>query len=103
MRVVIGYESMYGQTRRVARAIATGFSPDDDVAVVPVSRCDGDATTADLLIIGAPTHAHGLPGAKSRQAAIDGAPTRYDSHTLGSLAAGSGVREWPQQLPAGVK
>ena len=98
MRVVIGYESMYGHTRRLAEAIAEAF-PDDEGTIGPVSSLDPPALDADVVIIGAPTHAHGLPRPSSRRTAIDSAHTRYDEHTVDPSAAGPGVREWLEQLP----
>lgn len=101
MRVVIGYESMYGNTRRIAEAIGTGFHPDDDVSIVPTSRIDLTRTTPDLLILGTPTHAHGLPGPSSRRAALETAQTANEQHDVDADAAvDTGTREWLSQLPA---
>ena len=98
MRIVIGYESMYGHTRRLAEAIADAFR-DDDVTCGPVSDLDKTAIEADIVIIGVPTHAHGMPRPSTRRTAIDSAETRYDQHAVDPSAAGTGVREWLEQLP----
>ena len=98
MRIVIGYESMYGHTRRLAEAIAEAFR-DDNVILGPVSGLDMKAIEADIVIIGVPTHAHGLPRPSTRRAAIDSAENRYDKHSVEPSAAGTGVREWLRQLP----
>src|SRR4029077_19471920 len=37
MRAVIVYESMYGNTHRIADAIAKGMKPGNEVTVIPVS------------------------------------------------------------------
>ena len=70
MRAVVVYESMFGNTHVIADHVAEGLSGRFDVAVVPV----GDATDAtlldaDLLVVGGPTHVHGMSSRRSRQAA----------------------------------
>ena len=102
MRVVIGYESMYGTTHRIADAIAAGFDADDDVVVRQVHRLAPDAVDADVLIIGAPTHAHGLPRPSTRQAAVGDADTKREHHVVDADAMSAGVREWLETLPASV-
>ena len=87
MRVVIAYESMYGNTHSVAEAIASGFGNDHVVTVAPINEVDPADLDADVLIIGAPTHAHGLPRPSTRRAAADGARTKYDEHRLDPAAA----------------
>jgi len=99
MRVVIAYESMYGNTHRLAEAIASGFGSDHAVTVVAVAEADPNQFDTDVLVIGAPTHAHGLPRPSTRRAAADGAHTKLDDHDLDPSAAGPGVREWLQRLP----
>jgi len=98
MRVVIGYESMYGNTHRVAEAIASAFGSGDQVTVKPVSGLDDTALDADLFIVGVPTHAHGLPRPGSRAAAIDSARAKK-RRELDDSADGTGVREWLQSVP----
>lgn len=100
MRIVIAYESMYGNTHRIGQAIASGFGDLHAVTVVPIGNADADLLDTDVLVIGAPTHAHGLPRPSTRRAAADGAHTKHDDHDLDPSAAGPGVREWLQQLPA---
>lgn len=38
MRAVVVYESMYGNTHRVADAIGAGLEPSFDVTVLPVAK-----------------------------------------------------------------
>jgi flavodoxin len=61
MRAVVVYESMYGNTHLVADAIGAGLSTAFDVTVVPVSQASR-AVMADagLVVVGGPTHAHGM-------------------------------------------
>lgn len=93
MRVIVAYESMYGNTHQVASAIASGFDSTDDVIVVPVSEL-GTNPEADVLVVGMPTHAHGLPRPASRRAAIEGAHSATGDLPVDPTADGSGVREW---------
>ena len=63
MRAVIVYESMYGNTHAVANSVAEGLRDEAcDVTVVPVGRATEELTGhCDLLVVGGPTHMHGLP------------------------------------------
>lgn len=101
MRILIGYESMYGNTHQIAEAIGSGFDPGDEVVVAHIGELAAELAHADVLVVGAPTHAHGLPRPNSRRAAVDGAQKSNDSHDLDpSATAASGVREWIANLPA---
>jgi flavodoxin len=42
MRAVVAYESMYGNTRRVAEAIAAGLQSTCSLSLVPVSQLERD-------------------------------------------------------------
>jgi hypothetical protein len=98
MRVLVVYESMYGNTHLIAEEVANGLRAarhDVTVTVVPVA----DATPAlvadaELLVVGGPTHVHTLPGPKSRQAAAEAASKGDGTLTMQPGAAGSGLREW---------
>jgi hypothetical protein len=90
---------MYGNTHQIADAIAAGFNCTDDVTTAPVSALDNTALGCDLLILGAPTHAHGLPRPGTRRTAIEGAQSPYDDHIVDPSASGTGVREWLEALP----
>ena len=53
MRVVVVYESMYGNTHLVAQAIGDGLGESAQVAVVPVAEAAATlADGADLLVVG---------------------------------------------------
>src|SRR3954466_14624529 len=94
MNVLIVHESMFGNTREIASAIAAGLRrgrpvEDGDVRLVHVD----DAPTAipddvDLLLVGGPTHALGMTRPRTRQ----------DATTQGATAAREGVREWIQAV-----
>jgi hypothetical protein len=74
MRALIVYESMYGNTHIVADHIAEGLRSGAEVSVVPVDDATRDAVLgADLVVVGGPTHAHGMTTEWSRKAAVDAA------------------------------
>jgi menaquinone-dependent protoporphyrinogen IX oxidase len=74
MRALVVYESMYGNTREIASNIADGFRVGYEVTLVPVARATAELVAgADLLVVGAPTHRHGLSSAASRQQAAQAA------------------------------
>src|SRR6186997_3609116 len=95
MKVIVVYESHWGNTAAVAKAIAEGFGPDaqalttDEAAPTLVAQ-------ADLVIAGAPVMAFGLPSDKML-ATMPGdakAPFPPDmSHPS--------MRAWLERLPAG--
>lgn len=71
MDALIIYESLYGNTRAIADAIADGLrEAGAGVAVVAASDASGDQLeAAGLLVIGGPTHVHGMTSERSRKAA----------------------------------
>jgi hypothetical protein len=102
-RVIIVYESMFGSTRMVAEAIARGLGPRTTTRVVRVSEAPDSIVDADLVIIGAPTHAHGLSRPESRAEAAKWAADPERGLELEPGAGGIGVREWldrVDELPA---
>src|SRR3954451_13651035 len=100
MRALIVYESMYGNTRTIAERIAAGLADRFDATAVPVASVSiGDVVEADLILCGAPTHIHGLPGRRSRRAAVDAAQKDVTLSVLDG-AAGPGLREWLGALDA---
>jgi hypothetical protein len=101
MKAMVVYESMFGATHEVAAAVAEGLRGRFDVVdVVPVAGADSALVVeADLLVVGGPTHAHGMTRPSTRQAAVDN-PTKYGgTHPLEPGAEGPGVREWLESLP----
>ncbi|MDT4942487.1 MAG: hypothetical protein QOJ34_2576 [Pseudonocardiales bacterium] len=94
MRAVIVYESMYGNTRAIAEAIAEGIAPIDSTTL-PLAAADRSALEgADLIVIGAPTHAFGMSRPQTRAAAADAMRKPGNTLSLEPGAAGLGVREW---------
>ncbi|MGZ8578690.1 MAG: flavodoxin family protein [Actinomycetota bacterium] len=66
MRIAVIYESIYGNTGTIAGAVADGLRAHGEVTLEPAD--ERASTDADLLVLGAPTHAHGLPTWMSRRA-----------------------------------
>lgn len=95
MRAVVVYESMYGNTRVVAEAIGAGLREEHDVVVVPAGEADPEVVeSAQLLVVGGPTHAHGMTRRRSREAAAEAAHKPGSGLQLEDGATGPGVREW---------
>lgn len=93
MRALIVYESLWGNTEKVARAIAQGVSE-----FMTVEMCDvSDASITfgpelGLIVAGGPTHAFTL----SRRS------TRSEAHSQGAPKGDEriGLREWLDALPS---
>ena len=95
MRAVVVYESMFGNTHTVAEAVGRGLSERfDEVEVLPVGDADTDVVLgADLLVVGGPTHVHGMTSRTSRRSAATQAEADDDLH-LEPHADGPGLRDW---------
>lgn len=95
MRVVVVYESMYGNTHLMADAIAVGLASVGDVEVVPVDRAtEAVLAGADLLVVGGPTHVHGMSTSMSRKGAVATAAKPGRDLILDPDAEGAGLRDW---------
>lgn len=95
MKAVVAYESMYGNTRQIAEAIAAGLGPLGEVEVSSVNRDDGTAAEGgDLVVVGGPTHVHGLATSMSRKAAAQAAEEEGDVTLEPGAADGPGLRAW---------
>jgi hypothetical protein len=102
MRAVVVYESMYGNTRVVAEAIASALRTDALVSVLPVGEAAPDTDALrhiDLLVVGAPTHAWGLSRPSTRKGAADAAAKPGSALRLEPGAEGPGLREWLEPMP----
>lgn len=88
MNALIVYESMFGNTQKVAEAVAEGLSASMHVEVREVGAApDSIGEQVVLLVAGAPTHAFGLSRESTRRQAA------LQAH--GNLISGGrGVREW---------
>ena len=98
MNVLVVYESMYGNTHAIADAIADGAREGGaDATVQPVSAASADPQDADLLVVGGPTHMHGLTSKFSRHMAAESA--KEDDDKLDPSATEEpGLRVWLRAL-----
>ncbi|HET9102525.1 MAG TPA: flavodoxin domain-containing protein [Solirubrobacteraceae bacterium] len=92
MSALIVYESMYGNSRAIAEAIAAGIG---DAEVHAVSRVPHDFHRHELLVVGGPTHAHGMTTERSRQAAAEA----DRAHLEPGATDGPGLRQWIAEIP----
>ena len=102
MKVTVVYESMFGNTRKVAEAISDGVreaDPDAYVECVAVGRAAAELIySTDLLIVGGPTHLRRMTTdfsrkrhiSREKKAEAKGGPPRE----LEPEAEGPGLREW---------
>ena len=58
MKALIVYDSVYGNTEKIARAVAEAITPSDEVKVLQAGEANpSELASTDLLIVGSPTHA----------------------------------------------
>jgi Flavodoxin domain len=91
MRALVVYESWFGNTRQVAERIASALAEEGEVELVSVDDPVPSFQHVDLVVLGAPTHVHGLSGDRSRRGAIE---QRGEAGEIGI-----GARGWIDRLP----
>jgi Flavodoxin len=96
MRALVVYESLYGNTHIIANSIAEGLRDKAcDVTVLPVNRATAELVReTDLLVVGGPTHMHGMSSTSSRRMAVEAARKPGSGLTLEPVALAPGLREW---------
>jgi hypothetical protein len=96
MHAIVVYESVWGNTAAVARAIAEGLGgsahayPTDEVPA-------GELTTAELIVAGSPVFGFSLPTEAMRENILR---SETDAATPPELSHPS-LRSWLDKLPAG--
>ena len=99
MRAVVVFESLYGNTAAIGQVVASSLrsGPGCQVTVGSISTMPPEATDeADLLVVGGPTHAHGMSRASTRRAGA------ADPHNLyAEPTTDLGLRERLAALPLG--
>jgi hypothetical protein len=94
MRALVVFESIFGNTHEVADRIAEGLGSAMTVSAVPADATAKALTGVDLVVVGAPTHMHGLPTegsrARAEKSAVDGPG---DLH-LDPEGSEESVRDW---------
>jgi hypothetical protein len=94
VRALVVYESMFGNTERIAAAVRDGLEQVVDTDLVRVDRCPADLPAdVRLLVVGGPTHAFSMSRAS----------TRADAASQGDVVmpTRTGIREWIEALEAG--
>ena len=101
MKAVVVYESMFGNTHEVATQIGEGLRQAGvDALIVRVADCTDDLVrSAQLLVVGGPTHIHTMTRPRTRTAAVSQAEAAHRGAQPG--ADGPGVREWLDDLGHG--
>jgi flavodoxin I len=58
VKALIVYDSVYGNTEKIAKAIAEAITPSNEVKVLRAAEANpSELAAANLLIVGSPTHA----------------------------------------------
>jgi hypothetical protein len=90
MRALVVYESLWGNTEKVARAIAAGLAGLGSVDVMTSDSAPSTVDGYDFLAVGGPTHAFSMTRASTRADAIT---SRH-----APLEPTRGIREWLAEL-----
>ncbi|HEX5590878.1 MAG TPA: flavodoxin family protein [Candidatus Limnocylindrales bacterium] len=93
MKAVVVYESLWGNTAAIARAIAEGLGP-DAIALSTAEATPARVAGVDLLVAGAPIQGFGLPSARMR------AGIKPDQDPAPDLSMPT-LDSWLEGLPAG--
>lgn len=94
MKALVVYESMWGNTEQVARAIATGLQPAMEVELTEVQHAPADpGPDVSLIVAGGPTHAFSMSRESTRSDAINQGADHGTRE--------QGLREWLEALPTG--
>jgi hypothetical protein len=100
VRTAVVYESMFGNTKAIAEAVAYGLAqsgPRPDVVVVPVADAgDRDLAGLELLVVGGPTHLRRMTSRRTRELRAGPLP--------GQASGGGGdPGEWARSTITGVR
>lgn len=89
---LVVYESMFGNTKQVAEAIADGLRSSLEVTLMEVHKAPAEPeSTLNLVVAGGPTHAFSMTRTSTRASAIDQGADRAEKDV--------GLREWISRQP----
>lgn len=99
MKFVVVYESMFGNTETIARAIAAGLSEAGEVKLGTADALSpGEVQDAALFVAGGPTHAHGM----ARRNAHEAVAGERSYRRYGPVQPGQeSLRGWIERLTVG--
>jgi hypothetical protein len=88
MRALVVYESVFGDARAIAHAIAEGLSPSLLADVIAAAEAPTEiGPDVELLVVGGPNHAFGMPRPSTREVAVK-------QHGADIADTGAGLHEW---------
>jgi hypothetical protein len=90
MRAIIVYESLWGNTEKIAQAIGRGLDPTLAVDLVTSDAAPDSLEGYDLVVVGGPTHAFSMTRAATRDEAA--------LHHSAPHNPARGIREWIEGL-----
>ena len=96
MKAFVVYESLWGNTAAIARAIAEGIGPDAEALTTDAARPETIAG-ADLIVAGAPVLGFALPTDQMRDSVVR---SEADAPSPPDLSHPS-LRSWLESLPRG--
>jgi len=99
MDAVVVFESMWGNTSAIARAIAAGLGG-DTVALTTDAATPAVIEASRLVVAGAPVHALNLPTEASR---ANASAKRQGEHGLAADVTHQPMRDWLDSLPRGQR
>jgi hypothetical protein len=96
MNAMVVYESLYGNTAAIGEAIAEALRGRGlETESGPISRISPEVAAAfDLLVVGGPTHQHGMSKPATRRTAVQDAANAFADPTVEP-----GLSEWLTDLP----
>ena len=110
MSTLIVYESLFGNPGVIAEAIAEGAraaDPTTEVACVGVSDlAPNQVREARLLVVGGPTHMHGMTSGLTRRMGVQNERKAGHEDRIEAAAEGPGIRDFLHELhkaPSGAR
>ncbi len=94
MKAMVIYDSMFGNTEQIARAIGNALATAGEVEVVRIDAVETIPAGLDLLVAGGPTQGHGVD--RAEKAFLDHLPA--DSVRDLPVAAFDTRLRWPEML-----
>ena len=98
MKIVVVYESMFGNTKIIAEEIADGLRGAGEVQIGSVDELSpASIDEATFVVVGGPTQRHGLARPDARQTLSSVAGAKY-----GPILVGRGsLADWLDRIPTG--